>query len=275
MVTVTIKGDGLDFNYTTNVRKAGQIITFLGTDESNEEVATPQADIVNLTELLPVSIKNKTPRQVLMESKAKTNPQKVVVLGHYYCELHNVASFPIAELKALFGKIGESVPRNLSRDLRVAVQDNYIYEVNPGEYLVTDLAKELIQKGFSDVQSAKRAFIRATNKKGISQKIVSDEVKKLEVANALERFPNYWDTNLNRGERILWLFLFAEKNNITLLSTADVEYMASCLRDNIPTKSFTALTGTIFKRGYITKSGDKYKILQPGIDYLANKVKKD
>src|SRR3989338_8471602 len=120
-VIVKIQGDDLDFNYTTNVRKAGQIITFLGTDEFGEETNIPQAEVVNSTELLPVSIKNKTPRQVLIESKAKTNPQRIVVLGYHYCELHNTQTFPISELKILFGKIGESVPRNLSRDLRVAV----------------------------------------------------------------------------------------------------------------------------------------------------------
>lgn len=271
-VTVKIQGDGLDFNYTTNVRKAGQIITFLGTDESSEEIVTPQTTIVNSTELLPVSMRNKTPRQVLIESKAKTNSQKIVVLGHYYSVLHNTETFPVSELKMLFGKIGESVPKNLLRDLKVAVRDSYIYEVN-GEYLVTDTAKELIQKGFSDIQSAKRTSTRTTNKKGINKKIISDDVKKLEVMNTLEGFPNYWDTNLNKGERILWLFMFAEKHNISLLSTADIEYMASCLRDDIPTKSFTALTGKIFKDGYITKSGDKYKILQRGIDYLASKLK--
>lgn len=274
-VSVKIQGDGLDFNYTTNVRKAGQIITFLGTDESNEEAVSPQATIVHSTELLPVSIKNKTPRQVLIESKAKTNPQKIVVLGHYYSVLHNTETFPVSELRMLFGKIGESVPKNLLRDLKVAARDSYIYEVNPGEYLVTENAKELIQKGFSDIELTKRASTRVTNKKGINKKIISEDVKKLEVMNTFEGLPNYWDANLNKGERILWLLMFAEKNNISLLSTADIEYMASCLRDDIPTKSFTALTGKIFKDGYITKSGDRYKILQPGIDYLASKIKKE
>lgn len=269
-VNVKLEGDGINFSFTTNIRKAGQIITFLGSEEVDEQIVS-QREVVT-TELLPVSIKNKTPRQVLVESRAKTNPQKLVVLGYYYCELNNVATFPLEELKGLFGKIGEPVPKNLHRDLRIAVKDSHIYEQNPGEYLITDSAKDLIKKGFSDIKSTRRPASRATNKTGITQKIVADEIKGLEISNTLEGFPGYWDLG-QKGERILWLFVFAEKKGIHQLGTADVEYMADQLRDNIPTRSFTALTETIFKRSYISKSGEKYRVLQPGIDYLVSKVK--
>lgn len=271
-VIVKIDGEGINFSFTTSISKAGQIITFLGTEQSNEEKMVLSERNVNSRELLPVPMKSKTPRQALIDSRAKINSQKIAVLGYYYCEVNNSLTFPRSELKALFGKAGESMPRNLHRDLNEAIFANYIYEQKPSEYLITEVGKESIQKGFSDAQPTRKTFSRGTNKKGIIKKVVSDDVKKLEIANNLDGFPGYWDLG-QKGERILWLFIFAEKNGVLLLSSTDVEYMASQLRDNIPTRSFSALTETIFKRGYITKSGDKYKILQPGMDYLATKAK--
>jgi len=276
-VTVKIEGDGINFNFTTNISKAGQIITFLGTDQSAENLSYTQPEL-NSTELLPTPMKSKTPRQALIESRASTNSQKIAVLGYYYCEVNNLQTFPRSELKTLFGKVGEAMPKNIHRDLKEAVLANYLYEENPkekpDEYLITEFGKETIKKGFSIESQATRKLSRSVSKKGVVKKIISEEVKKLEIVNTLEGFPNYWSLG-QKGERILWLLMFAEKNGITLLSTADVEYMASRQRDNIPTRSFMALTETIYKRGYITKSEDKYKILQPGIDFLALKVKEE
>lgn len=156
-VKVHLEGDGLLFTDETSVFNAAQIIGFLKNSDSLE-VGIRQPN----TQRLMGSQSRLSPREALLQSTAKTNPQKIAVLGHYQANVTQHDSFSLEEVKAAFRKAGEPLPGNFSRDVSDAVSLGYIFEdeSETGMYFLTDSATEYVQAGFPE-----------TSKKVKSQKL--------------------------------------------------------------------------------------------------------
>ena len=270
-VKITISGDGLSFEKDTDMHRAGQIIAFLSSDVAVD------ASIVRAYPTSPVAVlgvgetRRKSPRQALSESDAKTNAEKIVVLASFICTQKGVETFSPKEIQIEFKRAGESLPKNLTRDFMTAVAQGYILENDEGDYSLTDLGLEVIEGGFTGVQKTTKNNSSKKRKGGSKAKKstpIREEVTNLEITPQLNGYPDYWSYTV-KGSRILWLLAYASDNNISDgLSPSEVEYLASRLKDQIKIGSFTALTESSTKKGYMTTVKGCAKILKIGEDFL-------
>src|ERR1700687_1361114 len=119
---ITIEGDGLSFSSDVEIVKAAQIIAFVKVESSPER----ERHISLLGNA--VSTAASTPGLALTQSRAKTNAQKIAVLGRYICERDQQSTFSAKEVQEVMKKAGVPLPRNFARDIKDAVRANYIYE---------------------------------------------------------------------------------------------------------------------------------------------------
>ncbi|OIO48811.1 MAG: hypothetical protein AUJ39_02005 [Parcubacteria group bacterium CG1_02_42_13] len=263
-IKIKIEGGGLSFEGETDIVKAAQVIAFIKSD-SIPNPTKPAALLTGVTNT------QTTPRQALVDSNAKTNPEKITVLGKYLMDRDNQTNFSGREVQEIMKKTGEKMPKNFSRDLQVAIDDlGYIFEddVQKGQYSVTDGGAQAILNGFSlNNQNRNSRRKSKTNKSG-GKKAIREEVNKLDISGEKEGLPNYWQID-SKGHRILWLINYAESNKIDGLSPVEIESLATKLRDDIESKNVRALTTKSAKNNFIkVDPSGKYKILQNGIKFL-------
>src|SRR5215831_5614520 len=143
-VQITIKGDNLNYSGETSLLKAGQILAFLGSEQSASSYA-PEPRVGSLTMGSPSA----SPRQLIVESNAKSNPQKIAVIGKYLKD-RGQNEFSRAEVLDQFRRAGESTPKNIGRDLQDAVRSGYICEsdTQKNEYYLTRPGEEALESRF-------------------------------------------------------------------------------------------------------------------------------
>lgn len=262
-VKIHIEGEGLSFDGSTTFSKAAQIIAFV---KGSVNESAPEGSATRPPVLMPVVNPGMSPRQVLVEANAKTNPQKLTALGKYLCDKYQRTTFSLSEAVEMIKRAGESMPRNLSRDLKAAVMLDYIYEdtENKGEYFLTDKARSAVEHRFEDAETANtksRKIARKPNKN------LSSGVEELEMAVEKDGLPSYW-TIQNKSPRALWILAYAHKHGLTELTRKDVEVLAKRLHDNIPANDVGALLRSSFKKGRLAISSGKFRILQPGLKFI-------
>lgn len=273
-IKITVQGENLSFSCETTVVKAAQVIAFLGS-ESTDEIMDKNPVLVEPSSLLSTNraAHNKSPRESIIESGAKTNPQKIATLANYLLQLFNNESFTTAEIRQLFDRAGEPTPKNFSRDLKEAVRLGFIYESaeETGKYLLSDKGRDSVNAGFFEAEiSSKRKRLK---KSKTTQKFIREEIKQLIVEPNVEGWISFRNLT-TKSKKIIWLLAYSDKNNINELSSSEVSYLADKLRETISTKDFHALTKESIKKGYITLvNGGKYKIRQAGLNQLSKPPK--
>jgi hypothetical protein len=262
-VKIIISSDTLNYQGEASITKAAQVIAFLSAEES-EVVSAPFA-----TERAPqeYALLERTPkispRQMLTDSEAKSNSEKIAVFAYYLKTQQGKETAAIQEMRTLFAKAGEPVPKNFSRDLKEAVRANFIFEVSDGEYELTEFGIESIEKKFLHEKVRKTAR-RTTKVK--STGVVRDEVKALNIGAVEEGLPAFH--SLNKGQQILWVMVVADKKGVEELSTAEIVFWIDRLKGNVTSKSFTALNGSNIKNGHLKVTSGGFKVAQIGIDFL-------
>jgi predicted transcriptional regulator len=262
-VKIHIEGEGLSFDGETTITKAAQVIAFIKAEAQSGVSVRPS--------FLPTIINTSTPpRQLILESGAKTNPQKIAVLGKYLLA-RDQHSFSAKEIQELLKKTGESLPRNFGRDLREAVRSGFIFEDQDmqGQYVLTEMGVEATERGFKVVKGLSAARSRKNGSSGKQKIKISDGVSALEITPNEAGFPEYWNLK-NKGHRILWILGYAHNHQISSLIPKEIEFLATRLRDNISASGVNALTGALVKRGFVAAATKQYRILQPGISFLQN-----
>ncbi|MBX4189517.1 hypothetical protein KW785_02920 [Candidatus Parcubacteria bacterium] len=270
-IKIAISGDGLHFEGETNLIKASQVIAFLATESSSVTQEPYQRSIASAILDKPKS----SPREALNEAQAKTNPQKIAVIGKYLMDRDGVESFSAAEVRETLKKSGEPLPANFGRDLKDAIKYGYIYQSGQSDdaYSITDAASEKIRSGFigGDVPNGNKGAAhkkrKASNPSGKAS-IVRDEVKNFDFPVDFKGL-SYWNDGLNKGERILWLIAVADEKSIHNISAQEISFLASRMKDDIPSKNIPAHTLGHFKKSRVKNvGGGKYQILRGGLDYL-------
>jgi hypothetical protein len=106
-----------------------------------------------------------SPGEYLSRSGAKTNPEKVTAFG-LYLRAQGGGSFTAKEIRDLFVSAGEPVPKNLTRDIKAAVQARWIAS-HPDQndtYYVASSGEAAAASGFTERSMQRRAArSRSTN----------------------------------------------------------------------------------------------------------------
>lgn len=266
-VKISIEGDGLTFKKDITFQKAGQIIAFLGADESLVRAEQGLIMASPSTTLPPI---DQSPRDLIIQAKAKTNAQKITVLGQYLADKDGNDYFLIKEVQLQLKKLGEE-PANFTRDLKAAEAARYIYQIPPkkdGKYNVTEAGKDAIQNQFSAEIRVKVNYkkkTKATNKLTLPRQ----EIASLPISTELDGFPNFHKLP-TKADSILWVLSFVDSQNIESLTPKEVEFLTDKLRNKIPQNAFSPHNKRNIKEGYVSQADGKFKLQQKGIDHLKN-----
>lgn len=266
-VQITIKGENLDYQGETTLNKAGQILAFLGTEQTSPHSPAPAASV-----MLPALQSTITPRNAISEANAKSNPQKIAALGKYLRDRGQNA-FTRSEVLEQFRRAGESTPKNIGRDLKDAVIFGFICEsdTQKNEYYLTNNGEEAVLNKFAgDASSAKKGS-RPKSRKISAQTSEpnNQKLKDITWATTWEGLPKYWDLQ-KKSDRILWMLYVAKAQDVKEMTNKDIEYVARQLDDDAPASNINALTQAAKKNGYITRKGAVYTLLGPGTTYVKN-----
>ncbi|MES2409434.1 MAG: hypothetical protein V4509_04010 [Patescibacteria group bacterium] len=259
-ITVTITGEGISLTKKTNLQKAGQIISFLGV-EQNASVSTAYESKASSHLLVPKPIQ---PKEIIVNSSAKTYPQKIAALGVYLRDQVGQETFSPQDMKVIFKKMGDE-PKNFTRDLKSAMELQYVICTDPAseQYELTDKGSEAVTDNFSSKAIKKSVG----SKRSVVSSGVREEVRQFEMVGMLENFPEY-HTLATKGDKILWLLAFADKKGVNALTPTEVDFMSGELRDKVDAKGFTALNQRNIKNVFVSKTATGFQIQKKGSDHL-------
>ncbi len=269
-VQVTLNGDGLNYESEATLIQAAKIIGFLNTDELiNDQGA--QSQRTNAGNLLLDDEPQKqlsSPREAILDSGAKTNAQKIVILGQYIADRDGSDEFSPSELKTLFVKAGEPAPRNLARDMRDAVRAGYVTESldTTGAYVVTNTGRKAIADGFKGASKSSRP--KSSNGKSSAKARKTPEwLTTVEVSDQLEGYPGY-RLMKTRSDKVLWILQWASEHDRKQLSGLEVELVAEQLADSVPNKQVASAVMPHLSKSRVSKNAEGYRILHDGTQYL-------
>jgi hypothetical protein len=262
--------DGLDLERDISLLQAGQIISFLGTGESlaatdgeirGSEAVSIQHNLIGASTLNPI--------EILHNSNAKTNAEKITVFG-YIVTINNTGDgFTQDEVRDLFRRLGEPYPSNPSRDFKEAVRSAYIYPSldSNSKYILSEKGRLAVTGGFkSDGVQGKKVRRKRSGVSTLKLEI-RDGVKGLPVVSDLPGFAKLYGLE-TKGKQILWLLLYAKENGIDAVNYKEISHIAAKFRIDIGSKNFTASNEGNMKAGYVMKRGADFVLLQKGEEVL-------
>ncbi len=271
-VKITLIGDGLSYECDATVVQAAKIIGFLNTDDtlSNDYGSTNPTLSTSFIEA-PQARALSSPREAILGANAKTNSQKILVLGAYLTQRDGSDEFATSELKTLFVKAGEPAPRNLTRDIRDAIKVGYIMEsmTSSDMYAVTNTGLQTLEEGFSSTlqkKTRKKSSSKSSRKTSTPEWLLG-----LSVDDQLEGFPSYRQLG-TRSNKVLWILQWVTIAGRERITGTDICSVADKLSDDIPAKQVAASFSQHLSGGRVSKTADGYKILFSGSQYLKQLV---
>ncbi len=211
-------------------------------------------------------------RELIDEAQATKNGQKVLVLGAYLAEQNGDGLFSPDEVKVLFPKAREVIPKNFSRDFLTAADAGWIEESleSEGRYFVTRKGETVLASGFSrEVTKTPRSKPKTAKNGSASTENMRQEVLAISpVVPELEGYPTYHKLP-TKGAKVLWILAYARANSVDSLTPREISYIAVRLRDKIASGDVNGLTVTAFKNVWISKdAAANYTLLYKGEEYL-------
>lgn len=269
-VNVSLNGDGLNYSTEADLLQAAKIIGFLNTTEAlplHPSAIGQETGLLDSTVNRPLT----SPREAMIESGAKTNAQKILVLGNYIQERDTTDHFVPNELKTVFAKAGEPAPKNLRRDIEGTVRLGYIME-NPevsGQYMITNLGYSSLRDGFSNANTNKpKRSGGKTASKGASKTVsIPEWLTSTVVEDRMEGYKSYRMMN-TRSDKILWILQWGNQNGHPTLTGPEIAAVADKLGTSVPNKQITSAVNPYLVRDFISKSSTGYKIMHNGTEYL-------
>lgn len=265
-VRVTLEGEGLNYSADTDIFKASHIIAFLNAPASPLGGQSPASSQTNMITKVALSASGKSPREMLNEYQAKTNPQKIATLALYLKNTGRDTFTPI-DIKSLFTRIGEPMPGNFTRDFADAKTQTLIFETeNPGEFCLTDHGIDQVFSSFKDKTP------NASRKKTAGKRVnsgVRQEVEELPIQGSMDGCMDFHSLE-TKAMKILWILKMAETHGVSDgLSGGEVEFIARKLKEEILNKDFSALNGANVKKSFVSQNKEgRWEILKRGEDML-------
>jgi hypothetical protein len=272
MIKIKIEGEGLNFEAEGSIAQAGQIISFLGQSRNETSSVYPPTNQIIAAHHVPTTA---TPREFLVRTNARTNPEKITALGVYMIDEKGNPSFSRKEIEELLRKSGEKVPKNMARDLDKAVQLAYIYPLDSTrDYDITETGRTAVESGFATKTKAtthrtpkKRSMIHDDT---ASTSDIRETIKNATIdPSGSGDAPDFAQTPTKKM-KIVWLLNWAKSNNLEPLTRKEIEALALKLRDSIPARDFSGHTKDIIRNGLIVEVGNSggFQIQRSGIDAL-------
>jgi len=270
-VVIQITGSGLSFQGKTDVFKAGQVIAFLHAPSGRSGPISPSSASLTTSPVLTSRgmISGKSPREFIVESGAKTNPQKILALAKYWMDLGGGTkeTFSLSDIRPLFSKAGEPLPGNLSRDAQAAVRLSYIHDQGDEEYIITNTGLQALDESFQNESADRPKPARKQRSSEAKKSDIRENVKTMEITVTMSDFPSYWDLK-TKNLRILWILEYAAQKGVDGLHRPEICFLASKVRDAIVQNNLSGLTETSVRKGYLVQQGDIMRITQPGVNFL-------
>lgn len=98
---------------------------------------------------------------------------------------------------------------------------------------------------------------------------IRDEVRQLPIDTSMEGYPGYHELS-TKTDKIIWILQYAEQNDIKGLSSGEVDYLSSEMKDRIEAKNFGAFNLRNIRSSYVKKIGGLFRAQQKGLTYLKN-----
>lgn len=266
-VKITINGEGLTLERDINMQQAGQIITFLSTEKNNNQNINYQ--IVSDPVLELPSKPKLSPNALIIDSDAKTFAEKITVLGRYISTDTGQEYFSMEEIKLILKKLGD-FPKKFSREVKRAIDLGYIYQEDGG-YVVTTRGIEAIDSKFiqQNIKSKVTKKVHSKRTKSNSTDNINPKLRDIEIVTEYKGLPKFHDLSSKR-EKILWILIYANRNEIDTLSTTDIEYIASKLQDSIPSRDFASHNKRNISNALVAQKNGMFRILKKGEDSIVN-----
>lgn len=281
-VEIKISGSGLQFESKVSLFQATQIMAFISrADQANgaqdgEIMAGIPADrtveprtLVGHT--LDVQTVYESPYAAIAQTKAKTNPQKIVALALYLgATSTNQQVFTIDEILSGFKKAGESTPKNINRDFREAVSAGYVFQEEKGVYRLLSSIDNVATEGFK--KPAKKRNGASGGAKATKLK-VRDEVKGVRILTSMEGYPDYFKLDAH-SDAILWVVEYLKAEGIDGANRAEILDFTKKIGGKITSKNYTSSNMPNVKESFIYIENDLVRLTPKGIEQLKNAGKK-
>ena len=140
---LTLVGDGISIEKKVNRQTAMAVVaavmggksTFTLGQEDGKGSGRPRPQL--------------TPSEFLTDAGASTNVEQITALGHFVIHYEGKENFSQGELRDAFTRAREKVPKNLSRDVGVAINKGLMHEVGKsGRYYVTNTGIQELESKF-------------------------------------------------------------------------------------------------------------------------------
>lgn len=160
---LTLEGEGVTVRRSIDASVAATILQMVvgggvvtpvtraaGTSSAHGPAAVPQPAIPGAPPAEGL-FEELSPGEYVDEVEAKRNPDKIVAFASWINIYQGQETFTSDEIKELFDRAGEVMPKNFSRDFRWAQQVRWITESmqEKGSYRLTKRGKQAIDERFS------------------------------------------------------------------------------------------------------------------------------
>jgi len=207
-------------------------------------------------------------REALDLSGAKTNPEKIVALGQYVLQ-DGGDTFKLEDVKAQFRRARESAPGNFSRDFGTALREGWLAEGDGGDYYVTNKIKGIFDGGFKFPKSTSSGSGRgrATTKAGKAKPDVFAGID--EFPTRMEGLASYSKMKSDK-DRLLWVLHFAKDQGIKGLVNKDLVWLTDHLGTGVPSGHISGAARSAKSAGYLNRStvDQTLRITENGEIYL-------
>lgn len=277
-VAILLEGGGLHFSENINRHQAAQIIAFLSqsvnpmpfrssfASEEREEGATRQ---------IPEMLEPLTPRQYLLRTSAKTNPQKILVLGRYFEEFEKSKTencgFTLEDIRRLFERAKERKPAQLGRDLRAAIQNCWIDTCGDSneQYLVLTEGLEALEADFKGIGTPKNGSSPRKSAAVSIGETVSEEVKNAQILPEMSGLPRYADQP-SKALKALWILVAAHEVGISSLTPNEINFIALKKLADTPFSNVHHFLKQLKAEAYVYPQDNSYIPVAKGIDKIKN-----
>lgn len=266
-IKVSISGDNLKYEQMTDLDTAISIINVLR--RKNET-----SPLSGMGSMISTETIDDTAWSALKRTTASTNPEKILALVAFISSADETPDSEVStdELKEAFSDAGEILPKNLTRDVKKALQYGWV-RTGANGLILTQKGREVYKKGFSDsaMSNTHHSAGKRGGKRPVGKQVIRDAVKALNITSAPGDMPHYQLVK-TKTDRILWILTFADMEGLTDgLTSGEISYIASELKDNIRSNTITSLTKASLAKAFIaTGKGARLKVLQKGISYITD-----